>query len=118
MGFLGRESVLADLRLHQEQAGGVTAGTLKVLGASTVAYSNVCLWPSTERTALGVGGVPSETAQLTAWRVGESEAPRPDDSWTVGGVDYLVSAVTKRLWADESSGYCVYDCDVTGPGPR
>jgi hypothetical protein len=113
--FFGRVSVLADLRLHKEQAGGVTAGTLGVQGGSSIAYANVCLWPSDERTGLGGAGAAVESAQLTAWRVGEADAPRPDDTWTVGGVSYLVQTVRKRLHADESAGYCIYDCDVAAP---
>jgi hypothetical protein len=115
--FFGRVSVLADLRLHKEQAGGVTTGTLKVLGGSNVAYANVCLWPTDERSAFGEGGLPVRSSQLTAWRVGESAPPRPDSSWTIGGVDYLIQRVSKRLHADESDGYCIYDCDVARPGP-
>ena len=118
MGFFGRVSVIADLRLHKEQAGGVAAGTLAVLGGAAVPYANVCLWPTGERTGLGGPRVPSVTTQLTAWRAGETTAPRPDDSWTVGGVAYQVVNVQKRLHADESSNFCIYDCDVVGPGPR
>ena len=115
MAFFGRETVLADLRLHKEQAGAVTAGTLTLLGGAAVTYADVCLWPSTHQTGLGGPQVPLKTAQLTAWRHGEASAPRPDDSWTVGGVAYQIQSVTKRLHADESAGFCIYDCDVVRP---
>ena len=115
MGFFGRVSVLADLRLHKEQAGGVTAGTLVRLGSSSVAYADVCLWPTNHQTGLGGNQVPLKTALLTAWRHGEASAPRPDDSWTVGGTSYLIQSVTKRLHADETDGFCIYDCDIVRP---
>ncbi len=120
MAFYGRRSVLADLRLHKMQAGLVIAATLSRLDLPPIAYANVCLWPTTEVSALGTNddGLPSDDGQITAWRVGEAAAPRPDDSWTISGLDYLISEVTKRLNHDESAGFCIYDCKSGRPGPR
>ena len=112
MAFFGRETVEADLDLHRDMAGGVTAGTLNVLGSTAVPYANVCLWPPRQTTALGQDGSPNTAAKLTAWRVGEADAPQVDDSWVVGGATYLVVGVTSRFTADEAAGYCVYDCDL------
>lgn len=119
MVFFGRETVQADLDLHKDMAGGVTTGTLAPLGRSAVPYANVCLWPGSERTAIDEGGMPVETCQLTAWRMGEADpSPRPDDAWSVNGVSYLIVSVGKRHFADEASGYCIYDCQVSRTGPR
>jgi hypothetical protein len=110
MAFFGRDTVLADLRMHRQQAGLVTTGTLNRRGTTSVAYENVCLWPGDESTALGVGGNPSVSGQLTAWRVGEADEPRADDTWTVGGVTVTVLSVGKRHNHDEASGFAIYDC--------
>lgn len=119
MAFFGRRTVLADLRLHKMQAGLVGAATLSRLDLPPIAYAHVCLWPTTEVSALGTGdGLPSDDGQVTAWRVGETAAPRPDDSWTVGGVDYLIAEVAKRHSHDEAAGFCIYDCKIGRPGPR
>lgn len=114
MAFFGADTVRADLRLHRQQAGLVTAGTLNVQTGGTVAYANVCLWPENDVSALGGGGMPFVGSMVTAWRVGEADpAPRPDDTWTVGGTDYLISSVRKRHNHDEASGYAIYDCQVS-----
>lgn len=120
MAYFGRRTVLADLRLHKMQAGGVGPATLSRLDLPPVSYANVCLWPTTEVSALGTGeGMPSDDGQVTAWRVNAGEvAPRPDDSWTIGGVDYLITEVAKRHNADEATGSCIYDCKIGRPGPR
>lgn len=118
MPFFGRQTVLADLRLHKSQAGLVTTATLGRLGTTSVGYSNACLWPTDERTALGEGGMPIESGMVTVWRTGEADAPRADDTWTIGGVSYLVTSVTKRHYHHESSGYAIYDCRVSRTGPR
>lgn len=110
MAFFGRATVLADLRLHKDQAGLVTTGTLNRRGSSSVSYSNVCVWPGDENSALGRDGNASVNGMLTAWRLGESDGPRADDTWAVGGVTYTVLSVTKRHNHDESSGYAIYDC--------
>jgi hypothetical protein len=114
MAFQGRDGGIADRRLAQ-LAGGVTAATLARQGASSVSYAYVRMRPMREATGLGGPEVPVKTAMLTAWREGEADEPRPDDSWVVAGVSYLIVGVTKRFDAEESSGYCVYDCDVTRP---
>lgn len=114
--FFGRATVLADLRLHKMQAGLVTTGTLSVRTSgdtfSTVAYTNVCLWPVRKTSAIGAGGMPPTNTTVTAWRVGESSAPTIDCKWSIGGVTYLIVGVTSRHNHDESSGYAIYDCDV------
>jgi hypothetical protein len=117
MAFFGRDTVLADLRMHRQQAGLVVAGTLKnrvsgTIPSTGVSYEAVCLWPVAKRSALGSGGLPTASAQLTAWRVGETTAPQVDGTWTVGGVSYLTLAVTPRHNHDESSNFAIYDCDV------
>ncbi len=113
MAFFGKKTVLADLRLHKMQAGLVTTGTLNRRGTTGVSYSNVCIWPGDENSALGSGGNPRVSGLLTAWPVGESDAPRADDTWTVGGLTFLVLSVTKRHYHDESSNYAIYDCRWT-----
>lgn len=117
MAFFGRETVLADLRLHKAQAGLVTAGTLRVRGASDtftdVAYENVCLWPPREMTGLGGGGAATQGATVTAWRTGEASAPSVDDKWVIGGVSFLIVSRTARHSHDEASGYAIYDCQVS-----
>lgn len=117
MPFFGRETVVADLRLHKDQAGLVTTGTLKnrvsgTIPTTGVSYAAVCLWPVQKQSALGVGGLPPATSQLTAWRVGETTAPQADGTWTVGGVSYLIVGVSPRHNHDEASNYAIYDCDV------
>lgn len=112
MAFQGAFGVNADLRLAR-QAGGVTSATLKRQGTTDVAYSYVRLRPTTERTALGKSGTPNTTGMITAWRRGEADAPRVDDSWQIGSVIYQIVTVRKRFDADETiRSFCVYDCDV------
>jgi hypothetical protein len=120
MAFFGRRTVLADLRLHKMQAGLVGAATLSRLDLPPIAYGNVCLWPTTESSALDTDeGLPSDDGKVTAWRTSVSEAaPRPDDSWTINGVDYLITEVAKRHNHDEAAGFCIYDCAIGRPGPR
>lgn len=120
MAFFGKKTVFADLRLHKKQAGLVTTGTLKLRTSadtfSDVTYTNVCLWPVTKTSSLGTGGLSAVRTRLTAWRVGEASAPTVDSKWVVGGVSYLIVSLTSRHNHDESSGYAIYDCDVTRAG--
>jgi len=111
--FFGRNTVLADLRLHKAQAGLVRAGTLNLLGGGTVAYANVCVWPHTEVSGLGQESAAHQEATVTAWRVGEAQPPRVDDTWAVGGKVYGILQATARHSDDESSGYAIYDCICT-----
>ncbi len=119
--FFGKVSVLADLRLHKQQAGLVTTGTLARLKNGTydpvneVAYANVCLWPGSTYSTLGSGGPAYDQSQFCAWRTGEAEKPRGQDKWIVGGIEYVIQSVTTRLNADENEGYAVYDCTVARP---
>lgn len=110
MAFFGRETVLADLRLHKDQAGLVTTGTLNRRGTSSVSYANVCLWPGDENSAIGSDGNASIGGMLTMWRVGESDKPRADDTVTVSSQTVLLLSVTARHNHNESSGYAIYDC--------
>jgi len=113
MAFFGRETVEADLDLHRDMAGGVTAGTLRRnSGFSDVPYANVCLWPPQEVTGVGGGGNANQTATVTAWRVGEADKPRADDRWAIGSDTWNIQSVTGRFTADESAGFAVYDCKV------
>ncbi len=99
--------------MHKWQAGLVTGGTLtaSVTGATT-SFTNVCLWPESETSALGVGGLTLGDSVITAWRMGEAATPRPDDKWTIANVSYLISHVSKRHNHDEAAGYAIYDCAV------
>lgn len=121
MAFFGQETVLADLDLHKDMAGLVTTGTLSryIDGtydpANDVAYANVCLWPGTTHSSLGIGGGAYDESAFCAWRTGESEKPRGQDKWTVAGVEYLIETVASRLNDDESEGYAIYDCQVSRP---
>lgn len=114
--FFGRKTVQADLRLHKMQAGLVTTGTLNILGDGTVAYTNVCVWPVTEVSGLGQETAAYQQTLVTAWRLGESRAPRVDDTWTVGGKVYNIVSINPRHNHDESSGYAIYDCTCTRKG--
>lgn len=114
--FFGRQTVAADLRLHKKQAGLVTTGTLNLQGGGTVSYSNVCLWPTTEITGLGQEMAAHQETMVTAWRQGESQPPRVDDTWTIGGKNYGIVVVNIRHNHDESSGYAIYDCTCTRKG--
>ena len=115
--FFGVQTVRADLRLHKAQAGLVTSGVLvgtNVTTAFTQAYANVCLWPENEASALGIGGMPFGDSTVTAWRDGETTAPKPDDKWTINGVSYLIVSIRKRHNHDEAAKSCaIYDCGVS-----
>lgn len=116
-GFFGRDTLLADLELHKYQAGLLTTATLNKQGGGTVSLANVCLWPGDSVSALGHGGFPASSGQLTVWRTGEADSPRPDDTVTVqarsGPITVLVVSVAKTLNDDEADGYAKYDCRVT-----
>ncbi len=114
MAFRGRDTVRADLRLHKQMAGGVTAATLLKQSGGTVALNNVCLWPDSQGSALGQGGFPARTAKLTFWRLGESDFPRADDRITVGSVTYQVASLDSKAHnADEADGYATYRYTLT-----
>lgn len=114
--FFGKQTVKADLRLHKKQAGLVTTGTLNILGSASVSYANVCVWPVTEVSGLGQEQAAHQQTMITAWRLGESRAPRVDDTWTVGGKVYGIVSINPRHNNDESSGYAIYDCTCTRKG--
>lgn len=114
--FFGRRTVEADLRLHKMQAGLVTTGTLNLMNGGTVAYANVCKWPVLEVSGLGQETAAHQETMITAWRLGESQAPRADDIWAVGGKLYGIVTANTRHNHDESSGYAIYDCTCTRKG--
>lgn len=114
--FFGRRTVAADLRLHKKQAGLVTTGTLNLMNGGTVSYSNVCKWPVTEVSGLGQETAAHQETMITAWRQGESQAPRVDDTWTIGGKIFGIVSINPRHNDDESSGYAIYDCTCTRKG--
>lgn len=116
MPFFGRQTVLADLRLHKQQAGLVTSGTLNMQGGASVSYSNVCVWPIQEVSGLGQEMAAHQQTTLRAWRTGETQGPRADDTWTVAGKIYNVMSVVPSHNHDESSNYAIYDCLVTRKG--
>ena len=116
-GFYGYRSVLSDLQKHIRGTGKVTTATLKIRTAlsdtmTSVAWKNVYLWPQDESTGLGSVGHPTLHGRITAWRIGETSAPRVDDKWTVGDTTYLITRVQPRLDADVARNFAVYDCDV------
>lgn len=114
--FFGRETVLADLRLHKAQAGLVSSAVLGLFGGGTVSYENVCIWPVTEVSGLGQETAAHQQTIITAWRIGEAQPPRADDTWTKDGKVYGIIEVAKRHNHDESSGYAIYDCTCTRKG--
>ena len=111
MAFFGRVTVLADLRLHKEQAGLVTTCVYTPAGSTAgVTFANACPWPSTVDTALGKGGLPVDSGLVTIWRAGETTAPQIDGQLVIAGQTELIVTVDRRFPADEGSNYCVYDC--------
>lgn len=118
MAFFGRNTVLADLRLHKHQAGLVTSGTLTTFGtgSTSVSYANVCVWPVHEISGMGMEQAAHQQTTITAWRIGETTAPRADDIWTVNSNVYAVIDVTARHNHDEASNYAIYDCTCTRKG--
>lgn len=111
-GFYGQRTVLRDLSKHR-RTGKVTSATLKRnSGVGDLAWANVYVWPIREATGLGGGGNANQNTTITAWRVGESDLPRADDRWAVGSDVWNIDTVTRRLNADEATGFAVYDCQV------
>lgn len=114
MRFYGRESVIEMRMMHQEDTGKVMAGSLKVKGSgdsqTSVAYSYLYVWPQSEHTGIGEGGMPSIHGRITAFQEGESSAPRADDAWVINSTTYLILSVQTSLNAD--TGYAVHECDV------
>ena len=116
-GFYGRRSVLADLMLHQRGTGKVVSAVLTMKdGLDTqVSYANAYAWPSGSNTGAGGKGRAWNTGRVTLWRVGESDAPKADDTLAliIDGevVDVRINGVTARLNADEADGFAVYDLD-------
>ncbi len=109
-GFYGRRTVLRDLSKHR-RTGKVTSGTLKRnSGVGDLAWANVYVWPIDETTGVGGGGNADQRTTITAWRVGEADLPRADDRFAVGADVFNLESVRRRLNADESAGFAVYDC--------
>lgn len=109
-GFYGQRTVLRDLAKHRRTGKLVTATLKRNSGFSDIAYANVYVWPTNETTGVGGGGNADQRTTISAYRVGEADAPRADDRWTVGVTTWNIESVTSRLNADEANGFAVYDC--------
>jgi hypothetical protein len=112
--FYGIRSVLADYKKHLRGTGKVVTSSLYVrlvdAFPTTETYQSYYP-PDTESTALGRGGMPLNTVQVTLWQMGQTNAPRPDDN--IAGPDgkrFLVVSVQSRLNAD--AGYGVHECSL------
>lgn len=113
MAFFGFESVVRARDRCRDYGGKLVSGTLTPSdGSASVSFSNVYVYPFEESSALGAGGAPTVSTTIVIYRMGETSRPRADDSLTAGGFSWLVTSVSSRLNADESSNYAVYECRV------
>lgn len=115
MKFFGKQTVLADLRLHKLNAGLVRSGSLRSLSGTVTTWANIGNWPITESTGMGDGAA-QQNVTITLWRVGEAVAPRADYTITCEGKTLNIVSVTPRLNEDESANYAIYECQCTRKG--
>lgn len=113
MSAFGYEWVLQTMEKQPKR----TSATLKRRTTADtfadVAYAAVYVHPVDEESPLGRGGATPQRARITAYRMGESYAPRAGYNWLIGGITYQILSVTSRLNGDEAGGYAVYDTDCS-----
>ncbi len=115
-GLLGAESVQLDLQQAMLFGKVITTAIVNVMSSTDVptpvSFSNVYVSPISQDTAIGVGGVKSRDTVAYVWRMGETTDIRPDMQMVVDSVTYLIVSVKRRLDADISLNFCLYDCHL------
>ncbi len=115
-GLLGAESVQLDLQQAMLFGKVITSAIVKTRTSldvlTSVSFANVYVSPISQDTAMGVGGIKSRDTLAYVWRMGETTDIRPDMQMVVDSVTYLIVSVKRRLDADISLNFCIYDCHL------